>query len=202
MSNWTPRTNNSGLEYGGSANPYYWDSNNNPGASFWYCMANCTTYAFGRILEAGDPAPITGWHNAGAWHAYLTNGWTYEAYSPHTIRQGDIVEWVSGNHVAVIEGWDANLGIIYVSQSYYTGDDGTVNSSRTMGGVMGSSLQSVSNWMLANVPYRFFNYDSLYSSGLGDPDYILRNPGHQTPVGQCKFLTALKRSKRRRTLYV
>ena len=157
-------------------------------------------------MENGDPGPITGWHNAGAWHAYLTNGWTYEAYSPHTIRQGDIVEWVSGNHVAVIEGWDANLGIIYVSQSLYTGDHGMAywqgSYDPRSGSVMGYTMQSVSNWMIANYPDRFFKYDSLYWATGTDPDYILRNPGHQSPVGQCKFLTVLKRSKRRRTLYV
>ena len=198
---WTPRTNRNGLEYGGSANAFYWDNNNNPGASFYYCMANCTTYAFGRILEAGDPAPITGWHNANAWHAYVTNGWTVLPYSPHTVMVGDIVEWVGAQHVAVLEAADPNLGILYVSDSYYTGDDGTVNSTRTLGGVMGNSLQSVSNWMIANVPGRFFHYGNMYESVNADPDYILRNPRNNPQVGLFKFI-GKKQMKPRRILHV
>ena len=201
MSSWTPRTNRTGLEYGGSANPYYWDNANNPGASFYYCMANCTTYAFGRILEAGDPAPISGWHNANAWHAYLINGWTVLPYSPHTVMIGDLVEWVGASHVAVIEAADPNLGILYVSDSYYIGDDGTVNSSRTLGGVMGSTLQSVSNWMITNYPGSFFHYGNMYESVGSDPDYILRNPRNNPQVGTFKFI-GKKQNRKRRILYV
>lgn len=175
---WVMRTTMDGLEYGGYAHDYYWNPAINPGASVECCLADCTTYAYGRVLEAGSTAPISGWHSAGAWPNCLANGWTCEPYSPHTIRKGDIVCWVSGNHVAVIEGWDASIGVIYVSESLYTGDHGVAyyNGSYDSRTVMGYDMKSVSDWMIANYPARFFTCDSLYWVGLGDPDYILRNP--------------------------
>lgn len=175
---WIARSSRDGLEYNGAAHNYYWDALHNPGASFENCMANCTTYAFGRILESGSPAPISGWHSAAAWPNCLINGWTCEPYSPHTVREGDIVCWVGGNHVAVVERCDPQAGIIYVSQSLYTGDHGVAyyNGGYDPRTIMGNTMKSVSDWMIANYPDRFFTYASLYWVGLGDPDYILRNP--------------------------
>lgn len=203
---WTPRTTYSGIQYGGAASQYYWEYPTNPGAYFDpslntydLSLPNCTTYAYGRVLEAGDPAPISGWHNANAWHNYLINGWTYEAYSDHTVRKGDIVEWCTGgrNHVAVIEDWDANLGVIYVSQSYYTDTSGGVNGYRDYH-ICGSTKTSVSNWGLTNYPGRFFSYASVYSAYGVAPDYILRNPNSvPTVVGDFKFFTGKKPIRRR-----
>ena len=202
---WTPRTNRNGLEYGGSANNYFWNPSYNPGASYENCLANCTTYAYGRILEAGDPAPISGWHSAAAWHLNLINGWTVLPYSPHTVMVGDLVEWVSNNHVAVLEAADPNLGILYVSDSYYTGDHGVSywqgSYDLRTAAVMGSTMQSVSNWMIANYPGRFFHYGNMYESVGSDPDYILRNPRNIPQTGEFKFFCKT-RNKRRRTLYV
>ena len=204
---WNPRTSRNGIEYGGYASQYYWEYPTNPGAYFdpslnTYDLAlpNCTTYAYGRILEAGDPAPITGFHNANAWHYYLTNGWTYEAYSDHTVRQGDIVEWCTGgrNHVAVIEDWDANLGVIYVSQSYYTDTSGGVSGYRDYT-ICGSTKQSVSDWGINNYPGRFFSYASVYSAYGVAPDYILRNP-NSVPDPGVNTPTILTKQQRRRRI--
>lgn len=204
---WTPRTSRAGLEYGGIAHQYYWNPSNNPGASYENCLANCTTMTYGRILEAGDPAPISGWHSASAWRYYLINGWTCEAYSPHTVRQGDILCWESGNHVAVMEYPDPQQGIIYCSHSYYTGDHGVAywqgSYDTRSASVMGSTMQSVSNWMIANYPNRFYSYGSIYDAGLGTPEWVLRNPNSvPTVVGDFKFFTGHKTRRRRITKYV
>ena len=70
MSSWTPRTVYNGIEYGGNHQQYWWDENLNPGATFTialgtydYALPNCTTYCWGRILEAGDPVCIKVYDN-------------------------------------------------------------------------------------------------------------------------------------------
>lgn len=218
---WSPRSDVTGIKFGQAAAQYYWDIAYNPYLGFYewypyqgapgavYCntynlaLPNCTAYAYGRIMEAGDPAPHgPGLYNAASWHNHLANGWAAEAYSPHTIRAGDIVEWVSGNHVAVIEGWDSDLGLIYVSQSLYTSDNGTASGDRT-DTIWGSTKASVSNYGSTTYPERFFKYADLYWVNLGTPDYILRNP-NSVPgtVGTFKFMGVTKNRKRRRILYV
>lgn len=204
---WTPRQTRNGLEYGGSAHIYYWDPSRNPGASYENCMANCTTYAYGRILEAGDPAPISGWYSAAAWHGNLINGWTYEAFDVNNCRVGDLVEWYTSdrNHVAVIEYITATT--IYVSQSYYTGDHGQSYwqgdfDTRTAA-VMGSTMQSVSNWMIANYPNRFFAYGAVTDAYNAMPDLILRNPNSIPTVDDTfKFFGRNKKTQRRRIIHV
>ena len=222
---WTPRTTSNGIEYGGYASQYYWDLTYNPYLSYfeWYpyygdpnafyaqtyviAMPNCTTYAYGRILEAGDPAPTDFVpHNAGAWHNNLRNGWTYEAYSPHTVRIGDILEWSANNHVAVIEAVDPNAGVILVSESLYTDNYGGVYGERTSA-VWGSTKQSVSDYGRNVWNWRFFTYASMYYFDLGDPEYILRNP-NSVPEPTGNFFSMLFKTKRtkdrrnRRIIYV
>lgn len=204
---WTRRNTRTGIEYGGSASQYYWNEALNPGASYdaslgTYDLAlpNCTTYAFGRILEAGDPAPITGWHNANAWHAYLTNGWTYEPYNFDNAFLGDIVEWAGNgrNHVAVIEERDANNRLVYISQSFYTSDNGTASGYRSPA-VWGSTKQSVSNYGIANYPNRFFIYSGLaYPYGGVEPTYVLKNPNSHAPDPTQKFTFFMKNKKGKR----
>ena len=207
---WTVRQTVTGIEYGGTSSIYYWNEGLNPGASFdaglnTYDLAlpNCTTYAYGRILEAGDPAPISGWHNASAWHNYLINGWTYEAYSDHTVRQGDLVEWCTGgrNHVAVVEYPDGEAEIIYVSQSYYTDTSGGSSGYRDYH-ICGSTKASVSNWGLTNYPGRYFSYTSVYSAYGVAPDYILRNPNSVPDPPASRLFIAPKRKIIRRIRYV
>lgn len=200
---WTARTTRTGLEYGGSANSHYWVSSNNIYAYYTICLANCTCYAYGRILEVDGEAPIAPpstepipganhWH----WYPNTAAGWKRITYNAANVSPGDVLCWVSGNHVAVAEA--VSGGNIYVSQSYYTGDDGTVNSSRSSA-VMGSTLQSVSNWMIANHPDRFFSYGLVTSANLGYPDYILKNPNG---VNKFNFLTTKKNKRRRVIRYV
>lgn len=160
MSSWTPRLTNSGIGY---PNPYWWDSNINPNANTSYCLANCTTYAYGRILEAGDPAPVSVIRNANHWHEVLTNGWTYTNYDPDFVEAGDILEYAYGtnNHVAVVE--KVENGIITLSQSGFK----SRNTSW--------SLQQISNYMETTYPTSWFNL--IWNWG-GRPTYILKNPAH------------------------
>lgn len=186
MSNWTPRTTRNGLEYGGEAHPYYWDPAYNPNASYANCLANCTTYTYGRILEAHQPKPVQYIVNAGGWHNYVNQeeGWTAVPFSSHEdkIKPGDILEW--NGHVAVVE--EVINGVPYLSSSDYTGDHGQAywppgssNFDRRTAAVMGPSVQSVSNWMFANYPSRVFSYYSLEQlcNRMGSvPTYVLVNP--------------------------
>ena len=185
MSNWNPRTVYNGIEYGGSHDQYWWDENLNPGATFTssvgtydFALPNCTTYCWGRMLEAGDPVPVSYLANANNWHNNLTNGWTYMNFNANAVKPGDILEWSGNdNHVAVVEA--IVNGQIYVSQSFYTDDNGTPYGTRSPA-VWGTTKQSVSNYGLTNYPWRFFNY-SLYTSAYGyGPDYILINPVQHT----------------------
>lgn len=213
MSSWIPRTNNSNMT---PSNNAYWDASLNIGATFYvwypyqgapnavYCntynlaLPNCTTYAYGRILEAGDPAPISGFHNANAWHSYLINGWTAIAYNSSLVEAGDILEY-SSNHVAVVE--KVENGVIYVSESAYTSDNGTASGDRT-DTLWGSTKQSVYNYGITHYPNRFFRY-GVNSIWAGTPSYILKNPNPHTPdpTGVFRFLPR-RRSKRRRLIYV
>lgn len=170
-STWIKRTSRSGIEYGGSASNYYWNINLNAGATTRLCLANCTTYCYGRILEAGDLAPVRyGFPNANAWHTALINGWTYEPYDFNTLEEGDIVEWAGSgqNHVAVVEEVNTiPYNLFRVSESAY------VNRDESLG------LAGISAWMIANYPNDFFYYGigtRYYNHAL--PTYTLKNPAH------------------------
>lgn len=197
---WSPRTTNSGLEYGGIAHNYYWNPAYNPDARYSSCLADCTCLAYGRCLEEGCRGPVPYTANwslpaANSWHSRLTNDWTYDSFSSYrsSIKPGDIIEWVSGWHVAVVESVVGST--IYCSSSLYTGDHGrafwpvnSTNYDTRTPGVMGSTMQDVSNWMLANYSWRFYEYvtvDTISNVRLGvQPDYVLINPdsgGGPTP---------------------
>lgn len=189
---WTPRRSRSGIEYGGAKSSYYWTSVN-PGANYSNCLANCTTLAYGRVLEEGCRAPVSSFRDAGNWHTVVANGWTAESYSSYvsSIKPGDIIEWPG--HVAVVE--TVSSSTIYCSSSLYTGDHGRAywppgsgNYDTRSSAVMGSTLQDVSDWMIANYAWRFYEYttvDTISNVRLGvQPTYILVNPdsgGGPTP---------------------
>ena len=189
---WTPRTSRSGIEYGGAKSSYYWTSVN-PGANYSNCLANCTTLAYGRVLEEGCRAPVSSFRDAGNWHTVVANGWSAQPYSSYvsSIKPGDIIEWPG--HVAVVE--TVSSSNIYCSSSLYTGDHGRAywppdsgNYDTRSPAVMGSTLQDVSNWMIANYAWRFYEYttvDTISNVRLGvQPTYILVNPdsgGGPTP---------------------
>ena len=199
---WNPRINDaSGLEYGGYAHDYYWNIDYNPDARFSSCLADCTCLAYGRCLEEGCRPPLQytrDWSLPAAsnWNNRLINGWEAKDYSVYyaSAKPGDIVQWVNGNHVAVVEV--NSYGTLYCSSSLYTGDHGsayyppnTRNYDTRSTSVMGSTLQDVSNWMLANYSWRFYEYqtaDFLSERRLygNYPQYILVNPdsgGGPTP---------------------
>ena len=181
---WTPRTTRSGIEYGASKGKFYWNDKYNAGAVFvsslgTYDLAlpNCTCYAYARILESGDPAPVPyGFPNAKNWHSALINGWTYEKYDPKKCKRGDIVEWSgSRSHVAVVE-YINEYGEVCISQSFYTDDKGTASGDRSPA-VWGKTKQSVNDYGIRNYPNRYFIYSTdSYPYGGVKPTYILHNP--------------------------
>ncbi len=188
---WSPRTDNSGLQPGGSANAYYWNISNNPYASYENCLANCTTLAYGRVIENGqDPPTYFDTYNAGNWHWYVTNDWTAEPYSTYhsSIKPGDIIEWPG--HVAVVEYVDGS-GTAYCSSSLYTGDHGRAywppdsgNFDTRTPSIMGSTFTEMWNWFYSNnYGWRVYEYVSetvITNTRLGvQPTYILVNP--ETP---------------------
>ena len=202
MSSWTPRTVYNGIEYGGNHDFYWWDIAYNPGAVFdpylnTYDLAlpNCTTYCWGRILEQGDPVPVTALVNANQWHNNLTNGWTYQPFNYSYVEPGDILEWSVGtdNHVAVVE---AVSGLtVYVSQSFYTDDNGGTSGNRTSA-VWGSTKASVSAYGLANYPNRFFSY-ALDTSAYGHmARYLLKNPAHHGSEMDLDMILLAKRKRK------
>lgn len=164
----------------GTWSKYYWNISYNPNADFENCMANCTTYAYGRVRENGLPAPVTRIVNANNWHTVVNTsaGWSLIRYiQGMTLQAGDILEW-EAIHVAVVETNGTNPG---VSASWYTGDDGTADSDRSTA-VMGNSLASVSNWMVSHRPNRFYHYVDMRSEnddagGGAYPKYVLRYSG-------------------------
>lgn len=189
---WTPRSTNAGIEYGGAYSRFYWDIDYNPDARYSSCLADCTCLAYGRVLEEGCRAPIQYTRDwslpaANSWHSRLINDWEAKSWSAYksNIKPGDIIEWVAGWHVAVVEYVSGST--IYCSSSLYTGDHGrafwpvnSTNYDTRTPGVMGSTLQDVSNWMLANYSWRFYEYiteTNISNIRLGhNPDYILVNP--------------------------
>ena len=204
MSRWVPRTSVTGIRYGQADDKWYWDYNYNPGAyydpslqTYDLALPNCTTYAYGRVREMGAPAPISGWHNASAWHAYLINGWTYEAYAANKVKVGDILEWTGSstrNHVAVVE--KIENGTIYVSQSYYCDDNGQATANTRSYQIWGSTKASVDAYGYSHWPGRYFNYGVHTSADLGNPDYILHNPVSYDEG--CRFIPILNKNRRRR----
>lgn len=209
MSSWIPRTTRSGIEYGGSASHWYWDYPTNPGAyydpslgTYDLALPNCTTLAYGRIIENGDPIPISGWHAAQNWHLALANNWTYIPYDFNRVRPGDILEWSgSRNHVAVVE--KIENGIIYVSESIYCDDYGVGTGYRSPA-VWGNTKQSVNDHGLTYFPNYYYHYGQMsYAYGYNvPPDYILLNPNPHTPDAQFKFFVKKRKTERRRIRYV
>ena len=168
----------------GTWSRYYWNPSYNPNATFENCMANCTTYAYGRVMENGLPAPVTRIRNANLWHTVVNTsaGWTLLNYSQGmSLKPGDILEWAA-IHVAVVETYGTNPG---VSGSWYTDDDGHSTGDRTTA-VMGDTLASVSNWMVSHYSNRFYHYvnmttENSTAGGGVYPQYVLRYNGSTPP---------------------
>lgn len=204
MNRWIPRTTVIGIRYGDSNDGTYWYYPTNPGAyydpglgTYDLALPNCTTYAYGRVLEQGSPAPISGWHAAQNWHEALANGWTYVGYSFSNVEVGDILEWSTPrNHVAVVE--KIENGLIYVSESIYRDDYGGTTGYRSPG-VWGSTKAQVNAYGLSHYPDDYFHYGRM-SRAYGyntNPTYILKNPTTFLK-GLPTFLLRNKHNNRRR----
>lgn len=174
---WTVQNQRSHFAYGSAGNTYYWTNSNIyiQANALSNCMANCTTLAYGRVIENGNRVPIGGTYDGGNWHNGLINSWTSQGWSSYysSVKAGDLIEW--SGHILVVEYVDyasSDGRGIYCSSSLYTGDNGSAYAepgnpasgfSPRTNAVMGSTLQSRSNWMINNYPTRFYQYDSLYN---------------------------------------
>lgn len=177
MANFTPRLNTDGILYGERFARFYWDHDLNPYASSSYCMANCTTYAYGRALEIGGPAPLQPgvYPSAFRWHAYLANGWTAIPYDPRNVEPGDIIQYgdtykgIAGHHVAFVER--VRFGTITLSNSNWEERNTSL------------SMQQICDYFQSTeyLRGRFFNTSGI--SWGGTPTYILKNPNNPTPPG-------------------
>lgn len=189
---WTPRDEILGIEPTGSARAYYWDININPNANFGNCLPNCTTLAYGRPLENGNPAPVSRIRDAGNWHTVTANGWTAHSYSSYRsqLKPGDIIEWPG--HVAVVER--IVNGEAWCSSSLYTGIHGRAEWPPGSGNydvrdpsvIGGSTPADVWDWMLNNgYQWRCYEYvkeSVITNTRLGvNPTYILENPDTPGP---------------------
>lgn len=153
-------------------NKYYWSSLN-PNASVENCLPNCTTLCYGAVIQDGKLPPVRYIPNASIWHTVLTNGWTYIKYDINKLEVGDIMEWTSKNHVAIVSRIDE--GKKFISASFYTGQDGTSKSGRSNF----STMQEVSDFMLKNYSIRYFHCWSVEEEQKwvgGIPQYILKHP--------------------------
>lgn len=172
-----PKTDSSGLGYGESLNSYYWDVNNNPGAtadgtySGTNCLPNCTTYAYGRCLQLGIGPPVYAFIGADGWHSVAN----FEAiqYDYSSLEEGDIIEWQQGKHVAVYEG----NGM--VSASGWPSNSTSTNYGHHWGPDY-DTLQKISDyWYIENrSDDHSFNYKTIADEGawVNDttPDYIIK----------------------------
>lgn len=165
--------------YGGSLHDRLWE--NNPNATVPNCIPNCTTLAYGLAYIK----PVSRIVNASNWHNYLTNGWTYERFDRSRVKPGDIIEWVQGVHVAIV---DAVVGgVIYVHSSWYTGDHGVAIWNGQFDTRSFTSLKGVSDFMSTNYPTRMYHYWDLDREigGIGSqPEYLLVSPTKIKPVDE------------------
>lgn len=167
-----------GLEYGGKYNKYFWDVSINPLATVSNCLPNCTCFVAGDILNDGLPLPVSKLVNANQWHLYVDNGWTLLDFDINNVKEGDILEWTNGCHVARISKIEDKK--IYVSGSFYTGVHGKAmydGKFDTRDGL--NSLKAVSDFMIMNFPIRFFHYWLLENENKwvgAEPRYIIRMP--------------------------
>lgn len=160
--------------YGGSLHYRLWE--NNPNATVPNCIPNCTTLAYGLC----DIKPVSKIVNASNWHNYLINGWTVQKFDRSKVKQGDIIEWVKGVHVAYVDL--VNEDGIFLHSSWYTGDHGVAIWDGNFDTRSFSTLKQVSDFMSANYPTRMYHYWDLDREikGIGsEPEYLLVAPSSE-----------------------
>ena len=172
MASFTPRLTSNGILYGQTYAGYYWNHDLNPYALRDYCMANCTTYAYGRALEIGSPAPlVTGaYPSAFKFNSYLANGWTAIPWNINNVEPGDILQYgdyyrgISGCHVSFVEA--VNGPDITTSNSNFRDR----NTALTMDQIC-DYFQTTEDLRKAFFCIKTWTYG-------GTPTYILKNPGN------------------------
>lgn len=160
--------------------PYWWNKSVNPEASVANGLGNCTCFVYGAALAAGFPAPVSVITDARNWHKYLANGWVCVPYADYksNLKVGDIIEWETGNHVAIVS--DMVDDTAWISGSFYTGIHGSAyydGGYDTREGI--ATLQQLNDFMVNNYQYRFFHYVPLSEEARwcgGEPDYVLVAP--------------------------
>ena len=182
------RTTDKGLGY---PNPFYWDIGRNPYAIVKTCLADCTCYVYGAVIEEGH-RPLTTFKqcDANTIEQSLANGWSRIPYDKSRLEKGDVIQWVKKCHVAVYTGNDEISGSFFTGmhgRAYYDGKFDT----RTF-----KTLQECNDWMWANYPDRMFHHWSIDKESSwvgGSPEYILKHPLYSVEennsVDQIKVLT-------------
>lgn len=174
---------------------YFWNIKYNPNATIQNALPNCTTCAYGLIVEDKHLPCVSIITNANEWHKYLINGWSAMDYDPERVEVGDILQWQKKCHVAAVT--KEAEGRYFVSASFYTGEhgkavyDGSFDTRNSF-----TSLKQLSDFMLENYPKRYFHCwdiqeECKYVGGL--PEKILKAPlysvGRNTSRDQIEVLT-------------
>lgn len=164
--------------YGGKYHDEFWNDQFNPNARISDCLADCTTLVYGLCLVENNPVPVTKIVSASQWHLYLANDWTYIPFRADLVKEGDIIQWCNGCHVAKVAA--VKDGIIYVNASFYTGEHGrSVYNGKYDTRDSFSTLKEVSDFMVSKYPSRFYHCWDLAkeSSAVGGaPEHILVLP--------------------------
>ncbi len=158
-------------------NKFFWDEKLNPNATIENALPNCTTCAYGLVLEEGHLPPVSMIVGAGRWDKYLTNGWMSIDYDYDLLEVGDIIQWTEKGHVATVSKIDGDKKI--VSASFYTGEHGTSIYEGHYDTRNFTSLKELSNFMLEKYPTRYFHVwdveeEQRWVGGL--PNKILKHP--------------------------
>lgn len=160
-----------GLEY---PNKYYWDINKSPYAVVKTCLADCTCYVYGAIIEDGH-RPLTSFKqcDANVIEKSLINGWSRIPYDRNKLEAGDVIQWVQHCHVAVYTGNGE------ISGSFFTGMHGKAYWNGSFDTRTFKTLQECNDWMWKNYPERMFHHWSIEKECSwvgGQPEYILKHP--------------------------
>lgn len=138
-------------------NPYWYDVNLNPFFDSFYCLPNCTIYAWGRLLELGAQNLTLCHGNAGSWYGY-NDGYP----RGQTPRLGAVGCWHSPTsmgqgHVAIVEEYDNESITISNSDFKYPFECG------------GDKLDKDNVWnMRAYFAYEYLRYPYSFS------DYVFQ----------------------------
>lgn len=179
MVSFTPRLNIVGTRWGEYAHAYYWGSANIYAGNKDWCMANCTCYAYGRVLEIGSPAPVDIERSAYRWNSHMINGWYAIPYSKANVEPGDLLQWGDyylgieyPNHVAFVETVEND--VITTTNSNWTARPTSL------------SFAEISDYFQTDIDNRQWRFWNSFEGGENyirgyEPLYILKNPGNPGP---------------------